>query len=266
MWSYLAVCNREKKALGDPVNYFIPTGAFGNAMGGYLAKRMGLPIGKFVCATNANDIVHRTLSTGDMSMGKNVATESPAMDIQFAYNLERMLYYVTNEDAQAVKPIMVAAEQQFDSGEASKGVQLEQSLLSQIQETFLSCTVSDEQTLSTIRDVYEKYNVMLCPHSAIAVYAARTVYPNLVPSAATPKGTISTPVTSAPAICVLTAHPAKFQACMQRAIGRDPIFPQLIQELNAKPHRYEELRKTSDDPKVWRAEWIKRLKADISAV
>jgi threonine synthase len=64
-----------------PINFIVPTGAFGNAMGGFLAKKMGLPINKIVCATNANDIVHRTLSKGDMSMGENLAVSFVMMDL-----------------------------------------------------------------------------------------------------------------------------------------------------------------------------------------
>lgn len=72
VWSYLHLCAQGTITFGDAINYVIPTGAFGNAMGAFLAKRMGLPIGRIICATNANDIVHRTLTTGDMSMGPNI--------------------------------------------------------------------------------------------------------------------------------------------------------------------------------------------------
>lgn len=71
IWAYLQVFN-STFSIGRLVNFSIPTGAFGNAMGGFLAKRMGVPIGRIGCATNANDIVYRTISTGDMSMGSNV--------------------------------------------------------------------------------------------------------------------------------------------------------------------------------------------------
>ena len=106
-WSYIQLqplC--EKK-----VTFIVPSGAFGNACGGYLAKLMNLPIDKIICATNANDIVHRTLSTGDMFMGANKKTVSPAMDIQFAYNLERMLYFMLNQNSDEVSFYMKQLEQ-----------------------------------------------------------------------------------------------------------------------------------------------------------
>ena len=72
VWAYLALCKSEKLRIGSKINFFVPTGAFGNAMGGFLAKRMGLPIDRIICATNKNDIVHRTLKFGDMSMSDNI--------------------------------------------------------------------------------------------------------------------------------------------------------------------------------------------------
>lgn len=89
---YVWVYTQMNKEANGPVNFIIPSGAMGNAMGGFLAKCMGVPIGNICCATNANDVVYRTLTFGDMSFGINQKTESPAMDIQFAYNLERVLF------------------------------------------------------------------------------------------------------------------------------------------------------------------------------
>jgi threonine synthase len=87
VWSYLSLCEQGKITFGEPVNYVIPSGAFGNAMGAFLARRMGLPIGRIFCATNANDIVHRTLTTGDMSMGANVPVRPLSTDVSH-YMLE----------------------------------------------------------------------------------------------------------------------------------------------------------------------------------
>lgn len=94
VWSYLQLRKREGLAVPHQhaavsVDYTVPTGAFGNAMGGLLAKRMGLPIGRILCATNANDIVHRTLSAGDMSMGTNIAVSSSNADRVLTITLKR---------------------------------------------------------------------------------------------------------------------------------------------------------------------------------
>eukprot|EP00854_Cymbomonas_tetramitiformis_P017753 gene17753-21149_t len=68
--------------MGSPAAFAVPTGAFGNCFAGYMAKQIGVPISVIVAATNANDIVHRTISRGDMRTGQNLPTLSPAMDIQ----------------------------------------------------------------------------------------------------------------------------------------------------------------------------------------
>jgi threonine synthase len=106
IWSYLQL----RPAVDGLVNFIVPTGAFGNALGGFVAKQMGVPIGTIVCATNANDAVHRCLSRGDLSIGTNLETLSPAMDIQFAYNLERLLYYVCNQNCEVVAKYMTEFE------------------------------------------------------------------------------------------------------------------------------------------------------------
>lgn len=81
---YFWACLQVRPNMDGSVHFVVPTGAFGNAVGGLIAKLMGAPVGRIVCATNANDVVHRTISHGDLSIAPNVPTISPAMDIQFA--------------------------------------------------------------------------------------------------------------------------------------------------------------------------------------
>ncbi len=102
-------------------------------MGCYLAKMMGVSIGRILCGTNSNDIVHRTLSEGDMNMSDNLPTVSPAMDIQFAYNLERMIYYMANQNPLVVRTIMQNMELQYTLvGDAPK-LFLDSTLLNRIK-------------------------------------------------------------------------------------------------------------------------------------
>ena len=77
-WAYLQL----RPSVDGPVHFAVPTGAFGNAVGGLVAKCMGLPIGRILCATNGNDVVHRTITRGDLSIAPNVHTISPAMDVR----------------------------------------------------------------------------------------------------------------------------------------------------------------------------------------
>jgi threonine synthase len=174
------------------------------------------------------------------------------MDIQFAYNLERMLYFICNENPDVVRPYMEAVERQYSYIPGAVGAKLDSIVLRRIQEVFSSYSVSDAETLATIKEIDEKHNFVLCPHSATSVYAA--LHPFREMSAATLT------------VCVLTAHPSKFEEAVQRAIGRDPEFPAAITALRSMPHKFKSLDKASPEAEVWRKAWIAILKDDIASV
>lgn len=254
VWAFIELYfNRGVSSAVSPMlNFVIPTGAFGNAMGGYIAKLMGVPIGKIICATNKNDIVHRTISQGDLRMAENYQTESPAMDIQFAYNLERMLFYVTGQDTGAVSAIMEQLEKQYKYSDGANGVMLDKALVDKIQEVFSSVAVSDEDTLSTIKSFYGQHQFVLCPHSAIGVHAA------LVPFKESLRATTS--------ICVLTAHPAKFESAVVKSLGCMPVKCAKVDELRSLGQKFQWLRIGSVDQATWRQEWIEKIKSDVANI
>eukprot|EP00937_MAST-01D_sp_MAST-1D-sp2_P000936 g936.t1 len=251
VWCYLQLSPRADAQAA----FFVPTGAFGNAMGGYLAQRMGLPISRIVCATNANDIVHRTLSTGDMTMGANVPTISPAMDIQFAYNLERVLFYALNENAAELRGYMrqlLDAAGGGGGGAGSdvnggrRGALLDPLLVRRLRAVFDSCAVSDAQTLEEMRRMHAACGYVLCPHSAIAAHAARRMQ---LPG---------------PQVVVLTAHPAKFEEAVQQATGAPPVFPPAVERLRTLPQRFTWMRAPADgSDKI--AAWGKQMRAAVEA-
>lgn len=175
------------------------------------------------------------------------------MDIQFAYNLERMLYFICNENPDVVAPHMEAVERQYSYIPGAEGACLDQIILHRIQEVFSSHSVSDAETLATIAEISAVHDVVLCPHSATAIFAALRPFQAL--SAATPT------------VCVLTAHPAKFEETVRKAIGKYPVFPAAITALRSMPQKFKCLdKKSSSDPAEWRNEWISVLKADIAIV
>ena len=163
IWAYLQLWGKTSECGKREVNFIIPTGAFGNALGAFIARQMGIPIRKILCATNANDIVYRTLSRGDMSMGANVQTISPAMDIQFAYNLERCIYYLSGENPSIVRDVMASVDRQFAYESGATGAQLDPNTLASIQEVFGAIAVSDDDTKTTMRLFQEEHNFTLCP-------------------------------------------------------------------------------------------------------
>ena len=216
-WAYLQL----NPAADAPVHFVVPTGAFGNAVGGLVAKRMGLPIGRIVCATNANDVVHRTISQGDLLIAPNVMTISPAMDIQFAYNVERMLYLLSDGDTAATRRYMQAAQDR-------RPEPLPRHLLKAVQAVFLSAAVTDEQTCATMASVHEEHGYLLDPHSAVGVHAAN------LPE-------IKAALAGAPVACVLTAHPAKFESASKRAGVPIATHPN-VERIRSKPHTFQWLR------------------------
>ena len=126
---------------------------------------------------------------------------------------------------------------------------LDEVLLEKIQAFFSSCSVTDEETLQTIRDVKEGHGFALCPHSAVGVCAATKHFAELS--------------SRSPMICVLTAHPSKFDEAYTRATSlpppQHPRYP--VDVLHTLPTRYEWLRKGSGSH--WRSDWINTLKSSV---
>ncbi len=192
----------------DNLYFSVPTGNFGDIFAGYVAKRMGLPIKKLILATNSNDILYRFVNFGDYSIKGVVQTMSPSMDIQVSSNLERYLYYLFDEDVDKVKESMERFLRQ-------KSLLFNERLLEKIRDDFESYTASEQNTLDTIKDMYEKTGYVIDPHTATGVYAALKSNHRDV-------------------ICLSTAHPAKFPKAIRKAIGRLPEEPKTIRELKHK--------------------------------
>lgn len=232
-----------------------------------------MTIGKLVCATNKNDIVHRTLSHGDMSLGQNYPTLSPAMDIQFAYNLERLLYFISDGNVELVKRFMIPLEKQLAKQSSDLPIQdsteplprLPEDIQQRIKDIYNSVSISDECTLSIIQEIWVKYHYPLCPHSAVGVYAALKVFPDLWSTHLNNSG-------GTPMICVLTAHPSKFPEVFQRATGE--ISPELdcfpVSILKELPTKYEWLRQYDEHHHQilpnWRDNWINTIKEKIESL
>ena len=179
---------------GEPTNFSVPTGNFGDVYAGYLAKKMGLPINKLIVATNQNDILHRAISKGSYEAEKVSETISPSMDIQIASNFERLIFDLNNEDDKQTSLDMKNIK---ENGKYLIG----DDKLNKIRENFLSASLSENETLEVIKKVYEKFSVVLDPHTAIG-YGAFDKH-NL-------KGNN---------IVLATAHPCKFPDAVFKAIN-----------------------------------------------
>ena len=188
---------------GCKLTFSVPTGNFGDIFAGYVAMRMGLPVERLILATNRNDILSRFVNSGIYQARKVHHTLSPSMDIQISSNFERYLYYLVGEDAGKVRALM---EQMRREGMMS----IPEALRRQVGELFHAEAVSEEETLEQIATTYREHGYILDPHTAVGVRAAGK-FPG--------------------AICLATAHPAKFGEAVQRAIGCEAPPPSSLQGL-----------------------------------
>ena len=160
-YAWATLCRRGEISPTEPVNFSVPTGNFGDILAGYFAKCMGLPVGKLLCASNANNVLTEFLTTGRYDRRRPFhKTISPSMDILVSSNLERLLYLASG-DAGMVAEKMHQLEQRG-------WYQIDDDLLQKIQETFLCGCCDDPLTCETIRNVWVREHYLLDPHTAVA--------------------------------------------------------------------------------------------------
>jgi threonine synthase len=203
-------------AIGAPhrkVSFTVPTGNFGDVFAGYCAKQMGLPVEKLIIATNANDILRRTLDTGRYEMNGVAPTISPSMDIQISSNFERLLFESAGRDAEGVSRMMAGLKQ-------SGGFDLPENSIAAIRKDFAAGTTGEAETSKVIADTQAKNSYLLDPHTAVAVGVAQ----------AQPKSEV-------PMISLSTAHPAKFPAAVAAASGINPPLPTWLADLYDREER-----------------------------
>jgi len=204
---------------GSSVDFAVPTGNFGDIFAGYIARNL-LPHGairKLILATNENNLLTRFVTRGDYSVSNVVATSSPSMDIQVASNFERYLYYLYDCDAAKTR-------KDFEQFAQSGTLHFDQKLLHTVQHDFASKSVSEAETLETIKTFYTEHNYLLDPHTAVGVNAA-----------------LQCSTGDIPVVCLATAHPAKFGAAVTRAIGHPPELPPGIKGLETMESRCDVL-------------------------
>ena len=148
--------------MGQPLNFVVPTGNFGNILAGYYAKEMGLPIGRLICASNRNNVLSDFFNDGIYYTHRTFfKTLSPSMDILISSNLERLLYEIVDRDATLVKTWM---DLLANCGSFSIGAQR----LAELRKTFWAGFADDTMTTREIRRVFERKGYLLDPHTAVA--------------------------------------------------------------------------------------------------
>lgn len=208
-------------ALGSParkVDFVVPTGNFGDVFAGYVAKKMGLPVGRLVIATNVNDILARTLETGRYEVKGVEPTTSPSMDIQVSSNFERLLFDACGRDAAVVRRAMASLSQ-------SGAFTLDDATLAAIRADFDAGRADEAQVAEVIGRVKRETDYLLDPHTAVGVSVAERA--KLDPAT--------------PTVVLATAHPAKFPDAVEAASGVRPALPSHLSELMGAPERINQL-------------------------
>jgi len=197
-------------ALGAPdveVAVAVPTGNFGNVLAAWAAGQMGVPVGRFIVASNRNDILVRFLAANDMSLQPVIPSLSPSMDIGVSSNFERLLFAFLGRNSALTAKTMADFR-------ATGRMGVEDAVWRAVRRQFLGFTLSDEATLAEIERTYREAGYLADPHTAIGLAAARACAP------------IGTPV-----IVAATAHPAKFPDAIQKAVGFRPPLPPYLSDL-----------------------------------
>lgn len=196
-YAYCQLAADNSIALGDKVDFCVPTGNFGDILAGYYAKNMGLPIGKLICASNRNNVLYDFINTGVYNARRDFyKTSSPSMDILISSNLERLLYHISN-DGSLVNELM-------DKLNLEGNYTLPQHLLSVLQESFVCDYATDEDANAEIAYQYTNNHYLSDTHTAVAFKAAR-LYKDAI----------------RPCVVISTASPFKFPSAVLAALGME---------------------------------------------
>ena len=200
--AYSDLMRRGCITFGDPVDYVVPTGNFGDILAGWYAKQIGLPVGRLVCASNANRVLTDFLTTGLYDRRRTFyKTSSPSMDILVSSNLERLLYYAEGCDPELVRNDMLRLQN-------SGYYKISASVLERIREDFSAYSCSEEETLTAIRSCFAETGYLPDTHTAVALHAAdeyrKMEHPDV------------------PVVVLSTASPFKFPEAVLTALGETP--------------------------------------------
>ena len=196
-------------SLGEEVDYVVPTGNFGDILAGYLAKKLGLPVGKLVCASNANRVLTDFFESGVYDRRRAfLKTESPSMDILISSNLERLLFYVSGGDTALVRACM-------DSLAREGFYRFPEALMNKLRADFAAYSCTDAEGEQTIGRLWREERYLCDTHTAVAVHAAELYRQE--------RGG------SAPVVILSTASPYKFPAAVLRAVGGEPAGDEFSQ-------------------------------------
>lgn len=190
----------------DPT-FVVPTGNFGDAYAGIIARHLGGPVGQIHAAVNQNDALYRLLHEGVYRRSTARASHSVSMDVQAPSNLERLIFEVFDRDTDRTRAF-------FETFATAGEVRLDSEALNRLKAAVSADHVSEAETLAQIKTTYDRNGVVVCPHTAVALHATRKL--------------------SGPRIILSTAHAAKFPDSVEQALGFAPEAPDAIRALSGQ--------------------------------
>lgn len=197
-YGYLELVRKNQIKFGEQINVVVPTGNFGNILAGYMAKKMGVPIKKLICASNVNNVLTDFFREGLYDRNRPfIKTSSPSMDILISSNLERLLYYISGCNASKVRTLM-------DQLSTTGKYQIDSAMRANLTD-FYGDYATEIEMEEAIREVYQKDNYVIDTHTAVA----KAVYKKYCQETSDKTKTIIT----------ATAHPFKFPKTVGKALG-----------------------------------------------
>lgn len=199
--------------LGQAATFVVPTGNFGDAFAGIAATKMGLPSNGFVAAVNQNDALARALNDGLYSRRPAVESGSVSMDVQAPSNFERLVFEATDRDAAATRAL-------FETFARDGAVAFDPALLDAMRAQVSAVSIDEDETRAEIAHAYEAWGRVVCPHTAVALAAARRQD--------RAKG---------PVVALSTAHASKFGDFVSEVLGFEPDPAPVIAAMGDQPER-----------------------------
>lgn len=220
---YVSAAMQLRAAGEDRAPHFVvPTGNFGDAFAGIAAQKSGLPVSGFTAAVNRNDALARAINDGLYERRAAVETASVSMDVQAPSNFERLIYEASGRDAGATRAL-------FETFAAKGRVEIPALILSAVRSQVAAVSVDEDTTRAEIAHAHQAYGRVVCPHTAVALSAARRLEG---------KG--------APVVALSTAHAAKFGGDVSAVLGFDPEPCPVIRNLGDRPERLTVVDGTPD--------------------
>lgn len=231
-YGYLTLLREGKINKGDNINAVVPTGNFGNILAAFYAKRMGLPIGKLICASNENNVLYDFINTGVYDRKRDLhLTSSPSMDILISSNLERLLYEISGHDEVLIKNLMHKL--------STEGIYEVPDIMNQQLKDFYGGYATEAEVFDVIEKLYKSEDYLIDTHTAVAY----SVYRKYVRQTGD----------NTPTILASTASPFKFGEAVSNAVGIEVVglndfeileklasaaklnLPMAVRELKTKP-------------------------------